>query len=45
MNFRHMIHLMLGPSFEEAVCKVMGYVQSYEDEELSGFFTGMLGTL
>lgn len=40
-----MIHLMLGSSFEKAICKVMGYVQSYEDEELSGFFTGMLGTL
>ena len=45
MLYRHMIHLMLGPSFEKAVCKVMGYVQGYEDEELAGFFTGMLGTV
>ena len=45
MIYRHMIHLKLGPSFEKAICKVMGYVQSYEDEELSGFFTGMIGTI
>ncbi len=40
-----MIHLMLGSSFEKAICKVMGYVQSYEDEGLADFFTGMIGTL
>ena len=45
MIYRHMIHLMLGSSFEKAICKVMGYVQSYEDEGLADFFTGMIGTL
>ena len=45
MIYRHMIHLMLGPSFEKAICKVMGYVQGYEDKDLAGFFTGMLGTV
>ena len=45
MIYRHMIHLMLGASFEEAICKVMGYVQSYEDKDLADFFTGMSGTV
>lgn len=40
-----MIHLMLGASFEEAICKVMGYVQSYEDKDLADSFTGMSGTV
>jgi C1A family cysteine protease len=39
-----MIHLMLGSAYEGAIRNLMGYVLSYEDKDLSDFFTGMLCT-
>lgn len=39
-----MIHLMLGDTFDGAIRNLMGYVLSYEDKDLSDFFTGMLCT-
>ena len=42
--YRHMIHLMLGDTFDGAIRNLMGYVLSYEDKDLSDFFTGMLCT-
>ena len=39
-----MIHLMLGSTYDVAICNLMGYVLSYEDKDLSDFFTGMLCT-
>ena len=44
MNYRHMIHLMLGSTYDVAIRNLMGYVLSYEDKDLSDFFTGMLCT-
>ncbi len=44
MRYRHMIHLMLGSIFEDAIRNLMGYVLSYEDKNLSDCFTGMLCT-
>lgn len=44
MYSRHMIHLMLGRTFNAAIQNLMGYVLNYEDKDLTGFFTGMLCT-
>ena len=44
MNYRHMIHLMLGSTYDVAIRNLMVYVLSYEDKDLSDFFTGMLCT-
>ncbi len=39
-----MIHIMLGSSFEDAVCKLKGYVLSYEDKATAKYFRGIVCT-
>ena len=39
-----MIHIMLGSSFEEAVCRLKGYVLSYEDKATAHYFRGIVCT-
>lgn len=39
-----MIHIMLGSSFEDAVCKLKGYVLSYEDKATAHYFKGIVCT-
>lgn len=44
MSYYHMIHLMLGSTFEVAIRNLTGYVLNYEDKSMSDFFSGMLCT-
>lgn len=37
-----MIHLMVGASFDKAICNMMEYVLRYEDENVSDDFSGIL---
>ena len=37
-----MIHIMLGSSFEDAVCKLKRYVLSYEDKATAKYFRGIV---
>ena len=37
-----MIHIMLGSSFEDAVCRLKGYVLSYEDPATAKYFRGIV---
>ncbi len=39
-----MIHIMLGSSFEDAVCRLKGYVLSYEDHATAKYFRGIVCT-
>lgn len=37
-----MIHIMLGPYFGDAICKLKGYVLNYEDRAIAQYFKGIV---